>query len=191
MVSSPILKTDIQAMTDQINPTFEGDYFYDREEEFALASGQSIKSVRLHYAIYGELNDDCDNAVLVCHALSGSARVADWWPRMFGDAGVFDLDRDCVICLNVIGSCYGSTGPRDINPATARPFGADFPVVSVRDWVRSQALLLDHLGIDKLRAVIGASIGGMQSIQWAIDYPDRLERCIAIGAARSTPWPSD
>ncbi|MBK9707724.1 MAG: homoserine O-acetyltransferase [Acidobacteria bacterium] len=170
-------------MTDQINPTFEGDYFYDREEEFALASGQSIKSVRLHYAIYGELNDDCDNAVLVCHALSGSARVADWWPRMFGDAGVFDLDRDCVICLNVIGSCYGSTGPHDINPATARPFGADFPVVSVRDWVRSQALLLDHLGIDKLRAVIGASIGGMQSIQWAIDYPERLERCIAIGAA--------
>lgn len=170
-------------MSEAINPTFEGDYIHQPREGFQLDSGAKLESLRLHYAIYGELNEACDNAILVCHALSGSARVADWWPQMFGPGGVFDLESDCLICVNVIGSCYGSTGPADTNPATGRPWGADFPVVSVRDWVRSQALLVEHLGIDKLRAVIGASIGGMQAIQWAIDYPDRIERCLAIGAA--------
>src|SRR6185369_6971069 len=109
------------------------------------------------------------NAVLVCHALSGSARVADWWPEMFsapsqtggaGGSSVFDLERDCVIGANILGSCYGSTGPTSINPATDEPYGPDFPVVSVRDIVRTQSHLLDDLGVQRLRTVIGASIGG-------------------------------
>jgi homoserine O-acetyltransferase len=169
-----------------ILPTHEGDFIFAEDEPFALESGGSLQPVKLRYAIYGALNDRRDNAILVCHALSGSARVGDWWPQLFGANGVFDLSRDCVICVNVIGSCYGSTGPQTINPATGKPYGANFPLVTVRDWVRSQMLLLDHLGVEKLRVVIGGSIGGMQAIQWAIDHPERVEKCIAIGSAPLT-----
>jgi homoserine O-acetyltransferase len=166
-----------------IAPTYEGDLVFAEDKPFALLSGGSLQPLKLHYAIYGELNARRDNAILVCHALSGSARVGDWWPQLFGEEGVFDLARDCVIGINVIGSCYGSTGPRDVNPATGDRYGAAFPLVTVSDWVRSQALLLDHLWIKELRAVIGGSIGGMQAIQWAIDFPERVRRCIAVGAA--------
>jgi len=173
-------------MPEPILPTYEADFVFAEDKPFALESGGAQQPVKLHYAVYGHLNERRDNAILVCHALSGSARVGDWWPQLFGETGVFDLDRDCIVCANIIGSCYGSTGPLTINPETGKPFGASFPLVTVRDWVRSQALLLDHLGIEKLRAVIGGSIGGMQAIQWAIDYPDHVERSIAIGAVPLT-----
>jgi len=138
----------------------------------------------LHYAVYGKLNEAKSNAVLVCHALSGSARVGDWWPELFGAEKIFDLKRDCVICVNVLGSCYGSTGPTSTNPATGKPFGPDFPVVSIRDMVRAEAAVLDRLGIRKLRVIIGGSIGAMQTLEWAIQYPERVGTCIAIGAAK-------
>jgi homoserine O-acetyltransferase len=173
-------------MQEPIQPTHEGDFAFAGDEPFALESGGSLRPVNLRYAVYGSLNERRDNAILVCHALSGSARVGDWWPQLFGAHGIFDLSRDSVICANVIGSCYGSTGPQTINPATGKPFGASFPLVTVRDWVQSQSLLLDHLGVERLRAVIGGSIGGMQAIQWAIDKPGRVENCIAIGAAPLT-----
>jgi len=176
-------------MPESIQPTHEGDFGFAEDEPFALESGGSLRPVNLRYAVYGALSERRDNAILVCHALSGSARVGDWWPQLFGEHGIFDLGRDSVICANVIGSCYGSTGPQTIQqtgPATGRPFGASFPLVTVRDWVQSQALLLDHLGVERLRAVIGGSIGGMQAIQWAIDRPGRVENCIAIGAAPLT-----
>lgn len=173
-----------------IEPTIEDDFIFAADQPFQLFSGGLLQPVSLHYAIYGKLNRRRDNAILVCHALSGSARVGDWWPQLFltpgNEDGVFDLGRDCVICVNVIGSCYGSTGPQTINAATGRPFGADFPLMTVRDWVRSQALLLDHLGVERLRAVVGGSIGGMQAIQWTIDFPHRAPRCVAIGAAPLT-----
>ncbi len=173
----------------KILPTYEGDFIFAETKPFALESGGSLQPVKLRYAIYGNLNEARDNAILVCHALSGSARVGDWWPQLFGASGVFDLSRDCIVCANIIGSCYGSTGPQTIQKtgsAAGKPFGANFPLVTVRDWVRSQALLLDNLGIERLRAVIGGSIGGMQAIQWAIDYPDRVERSIAVGAVPLT-----
>ena len=173
-------------MPEPILPTYEDDFVFAEDEPFALESGGSLQPVKLHYAIYGKLNEKRDNAILVCHALSGSARAGDWWPQLFGEDGVFDLSRDCIVCANIIGSCYGSTGPQAINPTTGNPFGVNFPLVTTRDWVRSQALLLDHLSIEKLRAVIGGSIGGMQAIQWAIDYPDRVERSIAVGAVPLT-----
>ncbi len=173
-------------MPEPILPTYEDDFVFAKDEPFVLESGGWLQPVNLHYAIYGRLNDERDNAILVCHALSGSARAGDWWPQLFGENGVFDLEHDCIVCTNIIGSCYGSTGPQTINPATGKLFGASFPLVTVRDWVRSQASLLDHLGIEKLRTVIGGSIGGMQAIQWAIDYPDRVECSIAVGAVPLT-----
>jgi len=175
-----------------LQPTREGDVTFACDAPFQLEAGGALQPVAIRYAVYGELNTARDNAVQVCHALSGSARVADWWPEMFAAPStanggphnaVFDLSRDCVICANILGSCYGSTGPASTNPATGRPYGPDFPVVHVRDIVRTQARVLDELGVKHLRTVIGASIGGMQALQWAIDYPDRVGHCIAIGTA--------
>lgn len=173
----------------QLEPSFEGDVTF-ADQPFQLFSGGLLQPVTLRYAIYGTLNEARDNAILVCHALSGSARAGDWWPQLFltpdNADGVFDRNRDCVLCVNILGSCYGSTGPQSLNPATGKPFGKNFPLVGVRDWVRSQALLLDHLGIESLRAVVGGSIGGMQAMQWAMDFPHRVPRCVAIGAAPLT-----
>ena len=168
-------------MSTTLQPTREGDVILAQDAPFRLEAGGSLQPVSIRYAVYGELNERRDNAVLVCHALSGSARVADWWPEMFGS--VFDLSRDCVIGTNILGSCYGSTGPTSINPATGEPYGPDFPVVTIRDIVRAQAQVLDELGVERLRIVVGASIGGMQALQWAVDYPARVEHCIAIGTA--------
>jgi homoserine O-acetyltransferase len=183
-------------MPETLDPTREGDLTFSYGAPFRLEGGGTLQPVSVRYAVYGELNERRDNAVLVCHALSGSARVADWWPEMFtapshaaaardGGPGsaVFDVSRDCVICTNVLGSCYGSSGPTSINPATGKPFGPDFPLVTIRDIVRAQAHVIDELGVTRLRNVIGASIGGMQSLQWAVDYPKRVEHCIAIGCA--------
>lgn len=183
-------------MSATLQPTREGDVILAQDVPFRLEAGGSLQPVSIRYAIYGELNERRDNAVLVCHALSGSARAADWWPEMFSapprtggtrDGGhaatVFDLSRDCVICTNILGSCYGSTGPTSINPATGQPYGPDFPLVTIRDIVRAQARVLDELGAQQIRIVIGASIGGMQALQWAVDYPERVEHCVAIGAA--------
>src|SRR5690242_3884565 len=169
-----------------LEPHLEADFTFSGDDApFLLESGEQLPSVTLHYAIYGELNDARDNAVLVCHALSGSARVADWWADLF-ECGILDPARDCVIGTNVLGSCYGSTGPTSINPATGVAYGPDFPLITIRDMVRAQAVLLNHLGIKKLRAVMGGSIGGMQSLQWAVDFPDRVERCIGVGVAPLT-----
>jgi homoserine O-acetyltransferase len=168
-------------MDADLQPTREGDITFAHDGPFRLESGGSLQPVFIRYAVYGELNAGRDNVVLVCHALSGSARVADWWPEMFGH--VFDLSRDCVICANMLGSCYGSTGPPSENPATGKPYGPDFPIVTVRDIVRTQACVLDQLGVEHVRTAIGASIGGMQALQWAVDYPDRVGHCIAIGTA--------
>ncbi|MFB3815383.1 MAG: homoserine O-acetyltransferase [Terriglobales bacterium] len=166
-----------------MEPSFEGDFTFATDAPFRLDLGGALQPVTLHYAIYGELNARRDNAVLVCHALSGSARIADWWADMFNpQGGAFDTSKYCFVCANVIGSCYGSTGPKSLNPATGKPFGPDFPLVTISDMVRAQAQLLDHLGIARVRAVVGGSIGGMQALQWAVDFPDRVEASISIGS---------
>ncbi|HMK29475.1 MAG TPA: homoserine O-acetyltransferase, partial [Terriglobales bacterium] len=163
-------------------PSLEGDFLFAEHEPFRLEAGGSLQPVSLHYAIYGSLKAVPDNVVLVCHALSGSARVADWWEGMFGAGEAFDLARCCVIGVNVLGSCYGSSGPTSLNPQTGIAYGPDFPLITIGDMVRSQARLLDHLGIQRVRSVIGGSIGGMQALQWAIEFPDRVETAIPIGA---------
>jgi len=165
-----------------LNPTVEDECTIAGAKPFQLAFGEQLQPVTLRYALYGRLNRARDNAIVVCHALSGSARVADWWPNMFGPDGIFDTERYCVIGINVIGSCYGSTGPLSSNPRTGDRYDREFPLVSVPDMVRAQVEVLNSLGVRRLHTVIGASLGGMQALQWAVDYPDRVERCIAIGA---------
>jgi homoserine O-acetyltransferase len=164
-----------------VAPSFEGDF--SPREAFSLEAGGVLQSPTLHYAIYGEPNAAADNVIFVAHALSGSARVADWWPRLFSDGGLLQAGDHCVIGINMLGSCYGSTGPASIDPLTGRPYGPNFPLVSIRDVVTLQAHLLDKLKIRRLKLVMGASIGGMQALEMAIQFPERVERVISIGAA--------
>src|SRR3569623_498800 len=156
-----------------LEPTYEGDFVL--EQHLMLESGRTLAQPTLHYAVYGKLNTARDNAVLICHALSGSARVGDWWPEVFAAGAVLSLEHDFVICINLLGSCYGSTGPLSVNPETGSPYASDFPLVSIADNVRAQARLLDSLGVRKLRLTIGGSMGGMQALDWAVLFPDRVE----------------
>jgi homoserine O-acetyltransferase len=167
--------------TKNIEPTYEGDFVLS--EPLPLECGVTLDCPTLHYAVYGRLNAARDNAVLVCHALSGSALVGSWWPEIFAPGAVLSLEHDFVICINLLGSCYGSTGPQSVDPQTGKAYGPDFPLVSIRDNVRAQALLLDSLGIRKLRLVLGGSIGGMQALDWTILNPDRVKRALIIGVA--------
>jgi homoserine O-acetyltransferase len=159
-----------------------------------LQSGAQIADYTLMYETYGTLNADKSNAVLICHALNASHHVAGtyahdpksagWWNNMVGPGKAVDTDRFFVIGVNNLGSCFGSTGPMHTNPATGKPYGAAFPLVTVEDWVAAQARLADELGIDQFAAVMGGSLGGMQALAWSIMYPDRLRHCIVIA---STP----
>jgi homoserine O-acetyltransferase len=160
-----------------------------------LSSGASIADYRLAYETYGTLNVQRNNAVLVCHALNASHHVAGayegqdksegWWDNMIGPGKPVDTDRFFVIGVNNLGSCFGSTGPMHVNPSTGRIYGADFPVVTVEDWVRAQAALLDALGIDTLAAVMGGSLGGMQALSWTLQYPERVRHAVVIASAPS------
>jgi homoserine O-acetyltransferase len=168
------------AGTKLLEPTYEGDFVLD--EHLLLECGRTLAGVTLHYAVYGRLNAARDNAVLVCHALSGSALVGSWWPEIFAPGAVLSLEEDFVICINMLGSCYGSTGPGSVDPETGEAYGPDFPLVSIRDNVRAQARLLDSMGIRRLRLVLGGSIGAMQALDWAILNPERVARGLIIGA---------
>jgi homoserine O-acetyltransferase len=162
----------------------------------ALDCGQTLRSWTAAYMTYGPLNASRSNAVLLCHALSGDQFAAGrnpvtgkegWWPHMVGQGKPIDTDRYFVICMNVLGGCMGTTGPADIDPATGRPYALSFPMVTVRDMVRAQAMVLDALGIEKLLCVTGGSMGGMQALQWAASYPDRVLGAMPIAtAARHT-----
>jgi homoserine O-acetyltransferase len=162
-----------------IEPTLEGSFTFAADTPFRLECGGALQPVTLHYAVYGKLREE---AILVCHALSGSARGADWWPGMFGPGRPFDSDRECIIGINILGSCYGSTGPTSTDPRTGKPYGPDFPLVTIRDMARAQSRLLRHFGVERLRVVIGGSIGGMQALQWAVDFPQQVGTAVAIGA---------
>jgi homoserine O-acetyltransferase len=175
-VAGPVVQG---ARTKVLEPTYEGDYVLD--EHLLLECGRTLAGVTLHYAVYGRLNAARDNAVLVCHALSGSALVGSWWPEIFAPRAVLSLEHDFVICINMLGSCYGSTGPGSVDPETGEVYGPDFPLVSIRDNVRAQARLLDSMGIRRLRLVLGGSIGAMQALDWAILNPDRVARGLIIG----------
>ncbi|MEY2809069.1 MAG: hypothetical protein RLZ66_580 [Pseudomonadota bacterium] len=158
-----------------------------------LQSGSSVRDYTLAYETYGELNADRSNAVLICHALNASHHVAGtyegqaksegWWDNMIGPGKPVDTRRFFVIGVNNLGSCFGSTGPMHVNPDTGRVYGADFPVVTVEDWVHAQARLLDALGIEQLAAVMGGSLGGMQALSWTLQYPARVRHAVVVASA--------
>ena len=157
-----------------------------------LTGGAELPGFEIAYETYGELNAARSNAVLICHALNASHHVAGvhagepdnvgWWDNMVGPGKPVDTRRFFVVGNNYIGSCFGSTGPASINPATGRPWGADFPVLTIEDWVAAQARLADHLGIERFAAVMGGSIGAMQALQWALSFPERVRHAIVIAA---------
>jgi homoserine O-acetyltransferase len=168
------------------------------DQPLVLRSGSVLPQYELVYETYGELNADKSNAVLICHALNASHHVAGlsadangnpvprsegWWDNMIGPGKPVDTNRFFVIGVNNLGSCFGSTGPTHINPATGTVWGADFPVVTVEDWVNAQARLLDALGIQQLAAVMGGSLGGMQTLSWTLQYPDRVKHAVVIASA--------
>ena len=162
-------------------------------EPMPLKSGAVLPGFELVYETYGTLNADRSNAILVCHALSGGHHVAGyyednprnvgWWDNLVGPGKALDTDKFFVVGVNNLGGCYGSTGPLSINPKTGKRFGADFPLVTVEDWVLAQARLADHLGIDTWAAVIGGSLGGMQALEWSLQFPERVRHVVAIASA--------
>ena len=160
---------------------------------FELKNGTSLSNFSLIYETYGKLNNTHSNAILVCHALNASHHVAGmndnneigWWDNMIGPGKPIDTNKFFVIGVNNLGSCFGSTGPASIDENTKRPYGSSFPVLTVEDWVKSQALLADRLEIEEFAAVIGGSLGGMQAIQWSISYPNRIKHAIIIASTAS------
>jgi homoserine O-acetyltransferase len=173
-------------------------YTFAEDEPFVLESGATLGPVTVAYETYGRLNADRSNAILILHALSGSAHAAGyhstkdahpgWWDECIGPGKAFDTDRYFVICSNVLGSCYGTSGPGSTNPATGRPYGLNFPVVTIGDMVRAQVRLLDHLGIDRLLCAAGGSMGGMQVLEWAAHHAHRLRAAIPLATtARHSP----
>ncbi len=167
-------------------------------DPLVLQSGETIRAYQLSYETYGTLSADKSNAVLVCHALNASHHVAGvytdasgqieaksegWWDNMIGPGKTVDTDHFFVIGVNNLGSCFGSTGPMHLNPETGLVYGADFPVVTVEDWVHSQALLLDQLGVSTLAAVLGGSLGGMQALSWTLQYPKRVRHAVIVASA--------
>ncbi|NTW06972.1 MAG: homoserine O-acetyltransferase [Syntrophaceae bacterium] len=163
--------------------------FGEPTEELVLKSGEKLGPVTLAYETYGQLNPQRSNAILICHALSGDAHAAGrhvyeqkagWWDNMIGPRKAFDTDRYFIICSNVIGGCKGSTGPASLDPATGKPYGLNFPAITIQDMVEAQRRLIDFFGIEKLLCVAGGSMGGMQTLQWAASYPERVRSAIPI-----------
>ncbi len=166
-------------------------------DELVLESGEKLGPITLAYETYGTLNSDKSNAVLTLHALTGDAHAAGfhegdkdpgWWDNMIGPGKAFDTDKYFVICSNVIGGCKGSTGPASVNPKTNKPYGLDFPLITIKDMVNAQAHLIRHLGIEKLLCAAGGSMGGMQVLQWAVSYPEMVRAAIPIATtAKHSP----
>lgn len=162
---------------------------YNYHHVFELECGQSLPAVTIAYDTWGTLAPDRDNVVWVCHALTANSDVADWWPGTIEHNRFLDPEKYYIVCANILGSCYGSTGPSSINPATGQPWWGDFPRVTMRDMVSAHRLLASHLGIDHVRLLVGSSIGGFQCLEWCIAEPGFARNAVFIAtAAQATPW---
>ncbi|GBR75853.1 homoserine O-acetyltransferase [Candidatus Termititenax persephonae] len=169
----------------------QGQFTFARQRDFKLESGQKFGPITLVYETYGRLNPARDNAILICHALTGNAHVAGklpgekkstgWWNPVVGAGKPFDTDKFFIICSNILGGCSGSTGPSSLNPRTKKPYGMDFPIITIRDMVNAQRrLVAEHFGLTKLHAVAGGSIGGMQTLEWGVMYPEMVGHLLVI-----------
>ena len=157
--------------------------------DFVLESGERIRDVTIGYRTWGDPSNGANNAILICHALTGSADVEAWWPNIIGAGKAFDPAYDYIICANILGSCYGTTGPVSLKPGSSERYRADFPRISVRDMVELQRILLDELGVARLELITGPSLGGMQALEWAVSYPDRVYSIVPIGVGgRHSAW---
>lgn len=158
-------------------------------EPFKLELGGCIDRLEIAYHTYGTLSPKGDNVVWVCHALTANSDVADWWPHTVVKDGFLDPEKYFIVCANILGSCYGTTGPLSVNQVTGLPYYADFPKLTVGDWARAHSLLADHLGVRKIKELVGSSVGGFQALEWAAQEPDRFETMILIATdAVATPW---
>jgi homoserine O-acetyltransferase len=163
--------------------------YFRLPDRLSLESGALLEDVVVAYRTWGHEEHGKDRAILICHALTGSADVESWWPGIIGQRGAFDPRRDFVICANILGSCYGSTGPVSQRPGTTERYRGHFPQITVRDMVQVQRQLLDHLGVRRLELVTGPSLGGMQALEWAATYPDYVETVVPIGVGgKHSAW---
>lgn len=162
---------------------------FSLQESFRLESGERLEDVQVAYKTWGSKSKASGSTVLVCHALTGSSDVDAWWPGIIGHGKAFDPDHDFVVCANILGSCYGTTGPISFKPGSNERYRADFPAISVRDMVELQRALLEHLGIHHIDLIVGPSLGGMQALEWAAMYPDRVGAIVPIGVGgRHSAW---
>ena len=162
---------------------------YIAPEPFELETGHTLPELRIAYHTYGTMNAARDNVVWVCHALTANSDVADWWPHTVETGRFLDPARHFVVCANIIGSHYGTTGPLHVNPATGKPWYRTFPPFTIRDLVRAHRLLADALGIGRIATLVGSSVGGFQAVEWAVEEPARIERLVLIAtAAKASPW---
>ena len=156
---------------------------------FALESGDTLPELRIAYHTYGRMNAARDNVVWVCHALTANSEVADWWPHTVEKGRFLDPERWFVVCANILGSHYGTTGPLHVNPATGRPWYGSFPQFTIRDIVRAHRLLADALGVGRIAMLVGSSVGGFQAVEWAVMEPERIEGLALIATdAKASPW---
>jgi homoserine O-acetyltransferase len=158
-------------------------------QPFKTETGVILPSLEIVYNTWGKINHEADNVIWVCHALTANSDVEAWWPGMVGKGLLFDPEKNFIICANVLGSCYGTTGPASVNPETGKPWLNSFPLITVRDLVNVHEILRNHLGIKKIHTIIGASIGGYQALEYSIMFPDLIQRLILLASgARQTPW---
>lgn len=163
--------------------------YYHHSAPFRLELGGELPDLTIAYHTYGRLNEDGSNAVWVCHALTANSDVADWWPHTVEKGAFLDPERYFIVCANILGSHYGTTGPLSVNPATGKPYYADFPKLTIRDMARAHRLLADTLGIDRVHALVGSSVGGFQALEWAAEEPERFKKLILIATdAKASPW---
>ncbi|HQJ21634.1 MAG TPA: alpha/beta fold hydrolase, partial [Bacteroidales bacterium] len=156
---------------------------------FVTESGFHFKELNIAFHTWGSLNETADNVIWVCHALTANSDVNAWWPGMVGEGLAFDTSKYFVVCANILGSCYGTTGPISINPDTGKPWLNDFPLITVRDLVNVHEILRNYLGIKKINTIIGSSIGGYQAIEYSIMFPDLIENLVFIASsAKQSPW---
>lgn len=162
---------------------------YHHNRLFPLESGENLPELTIAYQTWGTLNAEKNNVIWVCHALTANAAAKEWWPNLIGDGLAFDTSRYFVVCANILGSCYGTTGPSDINPDTGKPYGHSFPFITIRDMVKAHILLRQHLGIAGIHLLAGGSMGGYQVLEWAVMEPEVIQHLFVITtSARESPW---